>query len=70
MNQIIGYIATLIVLSSFIFKDVKTLRQVNSIGCLLFVVYGFLQNDKPIIVTNTLIFLINLTNLIRHKKTN
>ena len=68
MTTIIGYIATLVVLISFTFKDVKRLRMINTAGCYLFVVYGILNNDMPIIVSNILISLINVRQLyITHK---
>jgi len=57
-----GYSAMFIVLISFLMKSVKKLRIVNSLGCLLFVFYGFMLAplSKPIIITNTAIFFINL----------
>jgi uncharacterized protein with PQ loop repeat len=63
--EIIGYLASLIVLVSFLMKDIRTLRMVNMTGCLLFVVYGILLDWKwPIIVTNLAIFTINAYYLI------
>lgn len=59
--EIVGYLAMATLLISFMMKDVFKLRIINSLGCLLFVVYGFmLHTSYPIIVTNTSIILINL----------
>ena len=56
----IGYIATLILLISFTMKNLRSLRIINSIACLLFVVYGImLSNAWPIIISNAAIFTIN-----------
>ena len=65
----VGYAAMATVLISFLMKDVKKLRLINSLGCLLFVIYGFLLQplSLPIIVTNTAIFGINLYYLLVKK---
>ncbi len=55
----VGYLASLGVLISFLMKDIKVLRLVNSVGCALFVAYGFLLGSIPVIVTNTAILCIN-----------
>jgi len=66
----VGYAAMATVLISFLMKKVNNLRLVNSVGCLLFVVYGFLLDplSYPIIITNTAIFLINLYYLVLKKR--
>ena len=63
----IGYAAMATVLISFLMKSVIKLRIVNSFGCLLFVFYGILLEplSKPIIITNTAIFCINIYYLIK-----
>ncbi len=64
----VGYAAMLAVLISFTMKDVKKLRKINSLGCALFVVYGFLlQISWPIVVTNAAIFGINMYYLFVNK---
>jgi hypothetical protein len=65
----VGYAAMATVLISFLMKDVKKLRLINSLGCLLFVIYGFLLQplSLPIIVTNTAIFGINIYYLLVKK---
>ena len=56
----VGYIATLVLLTSFTMKRLKLLRIINSIACLLFVLYGImLSNAWPIIISNAAIFTIN-----------
>lgn len=59
-TEIVGYLASLCVLLSFLMKNIRTLRIVNTIGCLIFVVYGVLLGFSiPIIVTNVAIVVIN-----------
>ena len=57
------------VLISFLMKDLSKLRLVNSVGCLLFVVYGFMLTplSKPVIITNIAILGINLYYLLIKK---
>ncbi len=69
MTDVIGYIASFTVLISFLMKDIKTLRVVNSIGCSLFVGYGVLLGwDLPIIITNMAILGINIYYLLKTRK--
>ncbi len=58
--EIVGYLAMATLLVSFMMKDVTKLRIINSVGCFLFVIYGFmLHTSYPIIITNVSIILIN-----------
>lgn len=60
----IGYIATAVLLVSFTMKQLRTLRIVNAIACVLFVLYGILlSNAWPFIFSNAAIFCINIYNL-------
>ena len=62
----IGYLASLGVLVSFLMKDIKKLRIINTVGCLLFVWYGVLLNfSLPIIITNVTITIINTYFLLK-----
>lgn len=58
--EILGYLASAMVLLSFLMKKIKMLRIVNCFGCFLFVVYGFLIDSIPIIITNVAIIMVNL----------
>jgi hypothetical protein len=62
--EVVGYLASIVVLCSFTMKDVKKLRRVNMVGCLLFVIYGFMMPTirigLPIIITNAAIMGINI----------
>lgn len=58
--EILGYVATAIVIFSFTIRNLKWLRIVNTIGCFLFIVYGLFLLNMPIIITNAAIMIINL----------
>jgi len=64
----IGYIASGVVLLSFLMRKMLFLRIVNTIGCVFFIVYGILLGEAPIIITNAAIVLINIYYLSRTSK--
>lgn len=59
ITEWIGYIASAGVLVSFLMRNIRTLRLVNSVGCIFFIIYGILLNSIPIIITNVAIVLVN-----------
>jgi hypothetical protein len=68
-TEIIGYIASLLVLVSFLMRNVNKLRIVNTIGCMVFIIYGILLGwSIPIIITNAAIVLINGYYLLKRNK--
>ncbi|MFP2996385.1 uroporphyrinogen decarboxylase [Spongiivirga sp. MCCC 1A20706] len=68
LTEWVGYGASAGVLASFLMKDIRKLRMVNSIGCGLFVAYGFLLNSWPVIITNVAILAINFYYLFLKRK--
>lgn len=65
----VGYLASLVLIVSFLMKNVNTLRIVNSAGAILFVIYGImLAISWPIIITNGFILMANIYYLSKTKK--
>lgn len=65
----VGYLASLLLMVSFLMKNVNTLRIVNSLGCIAFIVYGFLLvTSWPVIITNAFILGANIYYLFLRKK--
>jgi len=58
--EYIGYFASAVLLISFVMKNINTLRIVNTIGCAIFILYGFLISSTPVMVTNIAICCVNL----------
>jgi len=57
----VGYLASIILIISFMMKNVSTLRIINSAGAVLFIIYGYmLQISWPIIITNVFILGANI----------
>jgi uncharacterized protein with PQ loop repeat len=71
MTEWVGYLASLVLMVSFLMKNINTLRIINSIGCSLFVVYGFmLATSWPIIISNTFILGVNIFYLTKFYRNN
>ena len=67
--EIVGYLAMTTVLVSFLMKNVVKLRMINSLGCFVFVIYGFLLDISwPIVITNVAILSINIFFLIQFQR--
>ncbi len=58
--EILGYLAPVALVISFFFKNMKILRWVNTVGCLLFVAYGVGVGAWPVVVANVIISITNL----------
>lgn len=57
--EILGYVAMILVASSFLLKDVVKLRLVNSLGAICFVVYGLLIGSVPVTGLNIFVVCVN-----------
>jgi hypothetical protein len=65
-TEVVGYIGSLLVVVSFLMKDIQKLRIGSIIGSATFIVYGVLIDFSiPIIFTNACILLINLYHLVK-----
>ncbi|HJG95933.1 MAG TPA: lactate dehydrogenase [Romboutsia timonensis] len=59
----VGYAASLFIVLSLTMTSIIKLRIINSIGCLLFIIYGLNLNAYPVVISNALIVMINIYNL-------
>ncbi|MDB5206740.1 MAG: hypothetical protein JWR72_1815 [Flavisolibacter sp.] len=60
-----GYLASVLLGISLLVNNDLKFRWLNTGGCVAFIVYGILINAFPIILTNTLLLLINLYTLLK-----
>ena len=66
----VGYLASVVLMISFLMKNINTLRIINSIGACLFIIYGImLVTSWPIIITNAFILGVNIYYLLKHYRT-
>ena len=68
MHEIIGIIATLFVLLSFLFNSEKRMRQVNIIGALIFVAYGIIIAAHSIYILNGVLVIIHIYKLYKGRE--
>lgn len=66
MTEFTGYIATFLVMLSFMMKDVTRLRIINAVGCATWIAYGAMLDSYPVIITNVGILAINSGHLLRN----
>lgn len=63
--EMIGYMGSVVVAISLMMRSLVRLRVINSIGCLVFVVYGLSIRAYPVAALNGFIFCINAFYLVR-----
>jgi hypothetical protein len=68
MIETLGWIATAVVVGSFGIQDQRKLRIVNMSGSVLWLGYGFLKQDNPIIFVNISIIVMHTYWFIKNKK--
>lgn len=66
MIEVVGYVATFLVMLSFMMKNVTRLRIINAVGCATWIIYGVMLDSNPVIITNVGILAINFGHLLRN----
>ena len=66
--EILGIIATLFVFASFTQSTTLRIRSVNSIGCILFVVYGLMIGAFSVWFLNGACLTLNIYKIIKETK--
>lgn len=68
-TELIGYIASFFIILSFVLKNIKSIRIINLVGCVCFVVYGIMSGMLwPIIIPNAIICFVQIYYLFFDKK--
>lgn len=68
MIDALGWFATAVVVGSFAIQEVRKLRMINMAGSLLWIAYGFLKQDNPVIFVNISIVLMHTYWFIKNRK--
>lgn len=63
--EVIGLIATLFVLASFLTSGEKNIRIINIVGALIFVAYGLMIGAVSVWLLNGILFIIHIYKLIK-----
>lgn len=59
MIEWVGYAASIMIALSLIMTDIVKLRIINTIGCILFTIYGFSVKAYPVGIINAFIIFVN-----------
>lgn len=66
--EILGIVASLFVISAFLFKNVKIIRLLDAVGALLYVIYGILIHSYANILLNTVLIAVQIYHLYKLNK--
>ena len=55
MNDLIGYLATAVFVVSYFSKQPATLRRVQAVAAVLWLLYGVMIHAMPVIVANSVV---------------
>lgn len=65
ISEVLGIAATSLIVLGFCFKQVNTIRILNMIGSVLFVIYGIIIGASYTWIANAILFCINAGYLIK-----
>ena len=66
--EIVGIVASLIVLASFLMKDILVIRLVNIVGVVVFIVYGILIGAFATWFVNAALMIVHIIYIIKELK--
>lgn len=66
----VGYAASAMIALSLLMTDIRIIRVINTIGCLLFIIYGIGVGAYPVAIANAIIIVINIYHICKLKKSN
>ncbi len=63
--EIIGVLASALVLVSFLMKGERKIRFINIVGCVIFVIYGIMISSVSVTLMNVALTLVHIVKLSR-----
>lgn len=66
--EVIGWIATLATIISFVPSGETKIRTINGIACVIWIVYGILTKTNPIVAVNTLVLIMHIVYFVKETK--
>lgn len=66
--EMLGIIASLFVISAFLFKNVKIIRILDAVGAFLYVIYGILIHSYANILLNAVLIAVQIYHLYKLNK--
>lgn len=68
MNEVIGLVATILIIAGFLLDGETKIRSVNIIGAGLYVIYGILIESPSNILLNGILIFVHVYKLNRMKR--
>jgi hypothetical protein len=68
ISEIIGWGATAVTMISFTLNRMLYLRIVNISACIIWIVFGIIKKENPIIATNAMIALIHIFWFLKQRR--
>ena len=66
--EIIGLIATLLVFVSYLPKNVKWIRIINTVGCVVWIIYGIMIGGLSVWLMNALVMIVHIYHFVKDRK--
>ncbi len=66
--ELIGYLASVAVMTSLLMGNVMRLRAINLVGCILFTIYGVAVEAYPVVFLNSVCVFINIYHLAKLRR--
>ena len=67
ISEILGYIGTVLVLISFIPKDIKKIRIINIFGCIVWIISAIFSKSYSVMTLNGILMIVHVVHLIKMK---
>lgn len=68
--EMIGYIGSGVIAISLLVANIRLLRYLNSVGCLIMVIYALLIEAYPVVLMNCICIMINVYHIVKSANLN
>ena len=65
MIEVLGYIASFLIVFAFVFNDERMIRKVNILGAFLLGLYGLITGGIPVVIANWCLVALNLYKIFK-----
>lgn len=67
MQSLIGWLATVLTIVSFIPKGEVKIRAINGIACIVWIVYAIIIKEVPLVVVNSVVLVLHIRYFLLHQ---
>lgn len=66
--EIVAYLGSVVILIGFMVKDIRVLRILNNVGCVIFLWYSLYYGRYPLVFLNSMVIIVNCYYILKTKK--